>query len=190
MQAFTDFILQVTYPPNPVRAFTNTLNAAQQAGHDLYVGAITDTVRNCNGCHTLDVASGFFGTQADVVRERDAGLQDPASPQRVPEGRHVRHAGDPAPPVGPTTHQGDQVRGFGFLHDGSIDTLFRFHGSGVFSLNDTEQRNLEQFMLAFDSNLAPIVGQQITLTNGNAGVAGPRIDLLIARAAANECELT
>jgi len=35
-----------------------------------------------------------------------------------------------------------------------------------------EQRNLEQFMLAFDSNLAPIVGQQITLTNGNAGVAG------------------
>src|SRR5262249_38906020 len=35
----------------------------------------------------------------------------------------------------------------------------------------------------------PIVGQQITLTGTNAGVAGPRIDLLIARAAAGECDL-
>jgi len=38
-------------------------------------------------------------------------------------------------------------------------------------------------MLAFDSDLAPIVGQQITLTNTNASVAGPRIDLLKQRAA-------
>jgi hypothetical protein len=101
--------------------------------------------------------------------------------------------GMPAVPLlqsGPTTNQGDQVRGFGFLHDGSIDTLFRFHGSGVFSLNDTEQRQLEAFMLAFDSNLAPIVGQSITLTSTSAATVGTRINLLIARAAAGECELT
>src|SRR5262249_11504975 len=91
---------------------------------------------------------------------------------------------------GSNLNQGDQVRGFGFLHDGSIDTLFRFHASNVFQLNDTDQRNLEQFVLAFDSNLAPIVGQQVTLTSTNSGVAGPRINLLIARAQANECELT
>ena len=29
-------------------------------------------------------------------------------------------------------------------------------------------------MLAFDSNLAPIVGQQVTLTSTNAAAAGPR----------------
>ena len=57
------------------------------------------------------------------------------------------------------------MRGFGFLHDGSIDTLFRFHRATVFSTSDTDAQNLEQFMLAFDSNLAPIVGQQITLTS-------------------------
>ena len=44
-------------------------------------------------------------------------------------------------------------------------------------------------MLAFDSNLAPIVGQQTTLTNGNATVVGERIDLLIDRARAGECDL-
>ena len=39
-------------------------------------------------------------------------------------------------------------------------------------------------MLQFDNDLAPIVGQQITLDATNAAVAGPRIDLLIARASA------
>ena len=55
-------------------------------------------------------------------------------------------------------------------------------------------------MMAMDSNLAPIVGQQVTLDNTNAAVAGPRISLLIARAGAaypvagypgaRECDLT
>ncbi len=39
-------------------------------------------------------------------------------------------------------------------------------------------------MLAFESDIAPIVGQQITLTKTNASAVGPRIDLLQARAAA------
>jgi hypothetical protein len=48
---------------------------------------------------------------------------------------------------------------------------------------------MEQFMMAFDTDLAPIVGQQITLTSTNSAVVGPRIDLMIARAAVNECEV-
>ncbi len=81
------------------------------------------------------------------------------------------------------------MRGFGFLHDGSVDTTFRFHRANVFSNTVADAQNLEQFMLQFDSNLAPIVGQQVTLTSTNSAVAGPRIDLLIARAAANECDV-
>jgi hypothetical protein len=38
--------------------------------------------------------------------------------------------------------------------------------------------------MAFDTDLAPIVGQQVTLTSTNSKVANPRIDLLIERAAA------
>ena len=100
---------------------------------------------------------------------------------------------------------GNQVRGFGFLHDGSLDTLFRFHGALAFvgipaiglnpggiplgSTGDALRRQIEAFLFAFDSNLAPIVGQQITLTPSNAATAGPRIDLFEARAAAKECDL-
>src|SRR5262249_3596728 len=40
-----------------------------------------------------------------------------------------------------------------------------------------------------DSNLAPIVGQQVTLTSKNATKVGPRIDLMIARAALHECDV-
>jgi hypothetical protein len=52
----------------------------------------------------------------------------------------------------------------------------------VFSLNNTEEQQLEAFALAFPTDLAPVVGQQVTLTSSNAGVVNPRIDLFINRA--------
>ena len=80
---------------------------------------------------------------------------------------------------------GDQIRGFGFSHDGSVDTLFRFVSAAVFNFpTDVSRRESEAFMLQFDNDLAPIVGQQVTLDSTNALVADPRIDLFIARAAA------
>ena len=192
MQAFTDFILQVTLPPNPIRSLDDTLTTAEQAGHDFYFNvANSDGVRTCNGCHTLDPPSGFFGTQGRSSFEAETQLF------KIP---HLRNAyqkvgmfGMPAVAgfrSGNNGNLGPQVRGFGFLHDGSVDTVFRFHGANVFSTTPTDQANLEQFVLAFDSNLAPIVGQQITLTSTNGGTVGPRISLLIARAAAGECEVT
>ena len=51
------------------------------------------------------------------------------------------------------------------------------------------KRNLEQFMLAFDTNVAPIVGQQVTLTAATRHAVSARIDLLMARADAGECDL-
>ena len=89
---------------------------------------------------------------------------------------------------------GDQVRGFGLTNDGVVDTVDRFLSAIVFRNNllgpgvgipDAQtRRNLEQYVLAFDTDLAPIVGQQITLTNTNGTAVNPRIDLLIARARA------
>jgi hypothetical protein len=48
---------------------------------------------------------------------------------------------------------------------------------------------LDDYMMVFESNFHPIVGQQVTLTPSNAATAVPRIALLLARANADECEV-
>jgi len=94
--------------------------------------------------------------------------------------------------------------------------VFRFHGANAFVRDDqfnpggipiithpddpalaraeltanvAQRRQLEAFMMAFDSNLAPIVGQQVTLTTDSGADVDARIALLEARAAAGECDL-
>jgi DNA-binding beta-propeller fold protein YncE/mono/diheme cytochrome c family protein len=183
MQAFADFALALTYPPNPIRSLDNSLSTLAAAGQSLYVGRITDTVANCNGCHTLDREQGFFGTSGASTFENEA------MEFKVP---HLRNAYQKVGMFGeaPTnffpnadgSFMGDQVRATGFLHDGSVSTVFNFLGAGVFSLNDTEQRQLEAFIMEFDSDLAPIVGQQATLTASSGTDTLQRVDLLIARA--------
>ncbi|WP_116810951.1 YncE family protein [Steroidobacter cummioxidans] len=205
MQRFTNFQLEVQLPPNPVRNLDNSLTPAQQRGHDFYLGprradgappaAGPGTGFTCEGCHRLDASQGFFGTDGQASFE---GL-----PQivKIP---HLRNAytkvgmfGFPGMPfftTPDTGNTGNQIRGFGYLHDGSIDTVFHFLSAVLFAPTpevgfpaatyEQTRRDMEQFMLAFDSDIAPIVGQQITLTKTNAAAVGPRIDLLQARAAA------
>ncbi len=212
MQMFTDFQLQVLPPPNPVRNLDNSLTPAQQRGRDFYLGsrpsdgvnsAVADQLFgqssfSCNGCHTLDPSNGSFGTGGNQSFD--------AVPQTV-KVPHLRNLYAKVGMFGSTAvdfftqadtgPMGDQVRGFGFLSDGSTDTLFRFFSAAVFTPTSNSgfqpdtpggttdvnaRRDMEQFVLAYDSDLAPIVGQQVTLTSDNASAAGPRIDLLIQRA--------
>jgi hypothetical protein len=87
----------------------------------------------------------------------------------------------------PDPFLGDQVRGFGLNHDGTVPELFTFSSgfdqvplnpAGIPNTPECMQAKLdmEQFQLAFDSNLAPIVGQQVTLSSSNQAVASARID--------------
>jgi hypothetical protein len=211
MQQFTNFMLQVLPPPNPVRSLNNSLNGSQQRGHDFYFGPRTADGLNvpvagsllttfegftCNGCHELDPAEGEFGTS------KRASFEGVISQNfKIPHLRNmyakVGMFGDPkvdtfdAPDSGNT---GSQIRGFGFTNDGSIDTLFRFFTAAVFRPNltsgfplinpDQTRRDVEQFVLAYDSDLAPIVGQQVTLTGTNSSAVGSRISLLEQRAGA------
>jgi len=56
-------------------------------------------------------------------------------------------------------------------------------------VKDSKATALIEYLMAFDSNLAPIVGQQITLSNTSAHEALDRIELFIQRAAKSECDL-
>ena len=209
MQGFTSFQLQVQLPPNPVRALDNSLNAAQQSGRNFYVGTrpsdgiqlpglnllLGTSAFTCNGCHELDPAEGQFGTSTNASFEGISQIF------KIPHLRNMytKIGMFGLPPVQffnnlDTGFMGPQVRGFGFTNDGTIDTIFDFFHSRVFNplpnsgfplINpDQTRRNVEQFVLAFDTDLAPVVGQQITLNSGNAAAVGPRISLLEARAAA------
>ena len=188
MAKLTQFVLQIHYPPNPVRALDGVLTAAQQRGRDLYFGRKTDGDFNCQGCHTLAPGLGFFGTDGQMA------LQGGPQLFKIPHLRNLYQKVGMFGRPGTTEFPGDgsstgaQIRGFGFRHDGSVDTLARFHAERTFTMTAAERLDLEQFLLAYDSNLAPIVGQQITLAGGDAA-AGARLDLLLARAAAGDCEL-
>ena len=198
MQAFTDFILQISPPPNPIRALDDSLTPDQLAGQTLYfdTSTPTDGPFTCNSCHSLLPASGFFGT---------SGLSNAEETQhfKIPQLRNMYEKvgmfGMPDLPFfnsGDNGFKGDQIRGFGFLHDGSTDTLNRFFNVTAFTFGhtsppDVERRQMEQFMLAFDSNLKPVVGQQITLDSVNLNdlASNNRIDLLINRALAGDADL-
>jgi hypothetical protein len=182
MQRFADFALSLVLPPNPVRRLDNQLTAGAALGRSFFLNTPTDGALTCENCHRLDASQGFFGGGTFSTFEGNSQIF------KVPHLRNmyakVGMFGFLAPFGGGTVQTGDQVRGFGFSHDGAVDTLFRFVAAPVFAFpNDAERRNNEAFMLQFDNDIAPIVGQQVTLTSTNQVVAGPRIDLLVARAA-------
>jgi len=217
MEAFAVFILQVTYPPNPIRRLDNQLTPSQQAGHDFFLHSFSDFTRlgTCTSCHALDpnanqeygvTAPGFFGTDGRYTFE--GGTEAFKIPHLRNTYQKVGMFGLKTRPGMPTSDAflGDQIRGFGFTHDGAVPTIFNFMSittdSGGFNQSpaipggflpgpagELQKRQVEDFVFAFDSNLAPIVGQQTTLTQDNGAVAGPRIDLLLDRARAGECDL-
>jgi YVTN family beta-propeller protein len=220
MSAFADFILQVRYPPNPFRSLDNVLTPDEEVGHQLF-GDTNCGIRaaetgqftlSCNSCHVIDpngnpgtAAPGFFGTEG--LSSFDFVTQLFKTPHLRNMYQKVGMFGMPETfgfPNTDNTFQGEQVRGFGFSNDGSIDTLFRFHHGLSFSeafvgvgnrgllpgpAGEVQRRQLEAFVLAFPTNFAPIVGQQITRTAASPSAVDARIDLLRQRADAGECDL-
>jgi len=185
MQLFTDFALQLTYPPNPVRQLDNALRADESAGRDRYLGTFTGAATSCVRCHALAPASGFFGGDGQSSFEGET------QEFKIPHLRALYQkvgmfgiANLGTPIDGSFAHTGDQVRGFGVLHDGTIDTLFRFLNPVGFSLSAADRLNVQAFLMAFDSDLPPMVGQQITRTNSNGATVDPRISLMLAAAEA------
>jgi DNA-binding beta-propeller fold protein YncE len=254
MSAFTAFVLQMTYPPNPIRNLDDSLTAEQQAGQSFFFNQLpdaggeapSDAVHNCNGCHVLDRTGnagatahpGFFGT--------DGRLSFEGLPQlfKVPHLRNAyqklgMYAASPAPDRMLATFVPQlngqpasgapvpAVRGFGYLNDGTIGTIDEFLTGVVFLLRDVAvqtsggglapnpagipffndpnnpfdstsgistagielRQALADFVLAFDSNMFPIVGQQVTVSPRDASSAAARVALLEARATAGDCDL-
>ena len=215
MQAFTDFQLQVMYPPNPIRALDNSLNADQAAGQQFFNTklAFNNFVNNvdftCSDCHVIDREGnaeygverpGFFGSDGQIVQaEFSQTFKIPHLRNLYTKVGTFGFPGDDFFFNNPNTvfydesHQGDQIRGFGFTHDGSKDTPMRFFNAFALTPDGftdfNTMRKVAEFVFAMDSNFHPVVGQQVTLNDQNFLGTGARITLLRQRADAGECEL-
>jgi DNA-binding beta-propeller fold protein YncE len=208
MNAFTTFQLQVVLPPNPVANLDGTLTASQARGEAFFgvgpnagtrpadginipnIGIVTgQTAFTCNGCHELDPAEGQFGTSTNGSFE---GIEQIF---KIPHLRNVytKVGMFGLPKTNFFSHPdsgnvGPQIRAFGMTNEGFPGTVFDFLSAIVFNpqinsgfpLIDPDQtrRDAEQFVLAFPSDLATIVGQQVTLTSTNSSAVTPRINLL------------
>lgn len=223
MQAFSDYALEIMYPPNPIRSLDNSLTESQQAGHDFFFGGLADPFAPCSGCHATDRAGnaefgvskpGFFGADGrgtfvlepqvfKIPHLRNMYQKVGMFGMAKTNGFILQESDDPNVD---NAFMGDQVNGFGYMHDGSVDTVFRFinivffqHAEGgpfpnpggfaIGPEGDVQRRQVEDFVFAFDSNFAPVVGQQVTLTANNVMSVESRLQLLLQRAEMNECEL-
>jgi len=176
MQRFTDFILAAEYPPNPVRALNEVLTLAQSNGQSHFSNAAIGDggVVACNTCHDLPTGTDGLSTF-----------------EGEPQTFKVAHLRNLYAKVGTFFAAGPQIRGFGFLHDGAVPTLKLFVAAMVFNLTPTQENEVEQFLLAFDTGHKPAVGQQVTAApaNWNGTSTINRVALLTGRDDAGSCDL-
>jgi YVTN family beta-propeller protein len=227
MQELKDFLATVRFAPNPFRQFDNSLptNLALPGHFALGRGALpagaplpngnaqlgqaafrTNTSQGCLPCHTLPTGLGtdlrFNGFQwlqialgtnsahhiASIELERNSDL-----PFKIPSLRNMFDK------FGLDFTRTNSRSGFGFAHDGSVDSLTRFVQDGFGFTNDQATANIVAFLLTFTgSDLIPgaindidrspgvpsldtqaAVGRQLTVSN-SASVA--LLDSMIALA--------
>ncbi len=206
MQAYTDFIETVKYPPNPFRNADNTMpnaitvpsqNGGGQTatgnpnnGANVYVNQLLDAgVFSCNTCHALPT-----GTTNNLF---NGNLDGESQDLKIP---HLRNMYEKVgfDVIRPNLQSGNganiglaqQKRGYGFIHDGSL-SLTEFLAAPVFNSSTQQERDLFAFMLAFGTETAPAVGRQVTVDSTNKSNAAviASINTLIAQAEAGRCDV-
>jgi sugar lactone lactonase YvrE/mono/diheme cytochrome c family protein len=187
----TDWVLSLTPFPNPHEPLNRQLNASQAAGKNIFLGGEgpSDGPFACQTCHGLNEAMGFFGTRGEQSVEGETQMFKVTQLRTTYDkvggfGKTNGGNGDARTLGGPRNDVGPQVRGSGTLHDGSSMSPEEFLSSGVFRLDARQLRQVVDFVFAFPSNLAPVVGQQVTLRADSGADVTARIDLLQQRAAA------
>jgi sugar lactone lactonase YvrE len=204
----TNWVLSIVPPPNPHRPLNNMLNASQQEGMAVFTGARgpNDGGANCNTCHNINPAMGFFGTRGQNTFEGETQQFKVTQLRTLYDkvgmfGRTNGGNGDRRTLGGPRARGiGPQIRGTGAQHDGTEAGPEDFLTKVQFQLNEQTLKQVVDFLFAFPTNLAPIVGQQVTLRSDSGADTGARIDLLKQRAGApftlpgnqqmTECDLT
>src|SRR5215831_6039516 len=188
MADFEAFIQTLSYPPNPFENLDRTYpnppaGPSAMRGHSLFTTARLDGgVFTCNNCH---MAEPGFGAGTNGIIIPGPLLQEPQD-FKVPQLRGMYEK------TGLVNAQGEAIAGFGFIHDGSIDSLVDFLRAPVFTFSsDADRLDVATFVMAFDTGLAPAVGLQVTVNDANkvSSAVTDRITLLMSQADAGNCDL-
>ncbi len=195
LNKFADFVLQLRYPPNPIRRLDDTLTAVEEYGRDTYFNVDTTgfiapkggnvAMVKCDTCHELDPNIERFGTNTLMSFEGTETSQDMKIAHLRSVYTKVGMFGQKLRKKTPTyKFMGDQLSGFGYSHDGAADTIRSFLSLNVFHVPADRLDPLIHFLMAYPTGLAPIVGQQVTLSQDDKASHG-RIDLMIEQALAH-----
>lgn len=190
MQVFTDFTLELTYPPNPHRRLDNTLNADQAIGRQMFSQGFArpnQGVELCAQCHTLDPARGLFGTSGLMSFNNQPGEKD----FKIPHFRdQYQKVGMFTPSLVNPFISGPQIRGFGYNHNGATSSSAIL---AEFFLPTDLFRQTREFFIAFPTESPPILGEQTSISADNADSVSARLDLMITQARVTsplpECDL-
>ena len=185
MADYAAFAETMVFPPNPNQNRDRTLpttpvGTSPQDGFVFFTSTPFTTGVTCNTCHALP-----NGTNGAIIPA--ALLQEPQD-FKVPQLRNAYKR------MGKVPVGGQSTSGFGFLHDGSLDSPFDLLGLPVFQGLATQvnnRRKLENFILALDTGIAPAVGYSVTVTQANVNDVQVANDvaLLEQQAQAGNCDL-
>ncbi len=190
-----------------------------QNGLELFNLGLLDNVFQCGSCHTLPTGMAVNGAlKLGTINASIGGEVMPMGPnnanhlgivsvdgstQKAIKTPQLRNMYDK---VGFEMSRSESLLGFGFLHDGAIDSVARFLSAGAFSVgSDQEVADLVALMMAFsgselDNGSIPLgavpeesqdthagVGKQYTLIN--ATQMSGEVDELITIAATGKVDL-
>jgi YVTN family beta-propeller protein len=181
MALFESFVFSLRYPPNPFRELDGSLPASLNGanpgnGEQLYLNGNLVGGLDCVSCHTLPTGENGLIIPANALQEDEAKV--------VPQLRNMYEK----------TRFDDQavstVRGFGFTHDGAVDDLFTFLDFPGFTFqSDADQRDVEAFLLAFDTGTHPGVGAQWSATGTSDPAGEARLSVLQTAADLGQIDL-
>ncbi len=226
MQEFEDFLATVRFPPNPFRNFDNTLPANLPLPGQVALGRGTlrlgaplpngnaqagltrfrlSGAAGCIHCHTLPAGVGtdlrWTGSQWGTALPLGANGEHHAAFSAIERSSalpfKIQSLRNLFEKFGLDYTQTANRAGFGFFHDGSVDTLVRFIQDGFAFRDDQETADMVAFLLSFTGSDLPTgslldpdrppglasqdthaaVGRQVTI-NGPAPV--PLIDAMVA----------
>lgn len=181
MNRYEQFLSTIHFPPNPFRNIDNSFRTSVLGGNAVLGNQLFNTgllfagTKTCEECHTLPLT-----TIPDVI-STSVFLQTQSFNIGTLQNAYEK--------TGFSKSSTNNNRGFGFSHDGTIDTIDAFLRQPMFtfsagSTGDTERLDMNSYVMSIARDTHTGVGVQVTLdgTNNNDSNVGTTLNVMRSQA--------